>query len=103
MDLPVSEQYRLVAKRWVEKDGAARLMEETKTSVLAKLISELEDMPYNRAEASVKASPEWREFLEQMVQMRTDALLLKCQMEYLRMRFSEQQSSEASRRAEMKL
>jgi hypothetical protein len=78
-------------------------MEETKTSVLAKLISELEDMPYNRAEASVKASPEWREFLEQMVQMRTDALLLKCQMEYLRMRFSEQQSSEASRRAEMKL
>ena len=103
MDLPISEQYRLVAKRWVEKDGAARLMEETKTSVLAKLISELEDMPYNRAEASVKASPEWREFLEQMVQMRTDALLLKCQMEYLRMRFSEQQSSEASRRAEMKL
>lgn len=103
MDNPLSEQYRLVAKKWVEKDGAARLLEETKTSVLAKMVSELGDMPYNRAEATVKASSEWREFLEQMVQTRTDALLLKCQLEYLRMRFNEWQSEEATRRAEMKL
>jgi hypothetical protein len=38
-----------------------------------------------------------------MVEARKQAALLKVQLEYIRMQFSEWKSSEATRRAEMKL
>jgi len=51
----------------------------------------------------VKASPEWHEYLTQMVYAREKTNMLKVQLEYIQMQFSEWQSSEATRRAEMKL
>lgn len=102
-NLPVSEQYRIIAKRWVDADAAASLLEESKSSFLAKMMSELGDMPVSRAEMQVKASVEWQEYVKSMVDARQKASLLKVQLEYIRMRFSEEQSHEATRRAEMKL
>lgn len=102
-NLPVSEQYRIVAKKWVDADAAASLLEESKSSFLAKMMSELGDMPVSRAEMQVKASVEWQEYIRSMVDARQKASLLKVQLEYIRMRFSEEQSHEATRRAEMKL
>lgn len=102
-DKPLSEQFRLCAKEWVEQDGAARLLDELKSATLAQRIGALGDMPYNQAERLVKSSPEWADYINQMVGARTKANLLKAKMEWIRMKHAEQQSSEASRRAEMRL
>ena len=102
-NLPISEQFRLVAKEWVEADSAARLLEETKTAVLAQYMKALGDKPAAHAERDVKASPPWADFLDKMVRARTAANLKKVQIEYIRMQFSEAQSYEATKRAEMKL
>jgi len=100
---PLSEQFRLAAKAWVEADAAASLLEETKSAVLSERMTALGDMPVSRAEMTVKASPEWREFIESMVKTRQAANLAKVKVEWLRMRFSEQQSFEATARAERRM
>ena len=105
MDLekPLSEQFRLVAKKWVDADAAASLLEETKSAVLSRMMVSLGDMAVNRAELTVKSSEDWMEFITKMVKAREQAALLKIQLEYIRMRFNEWQSHAANRRAEMKL
>jgi hypothetical protein len=100
---PLSEQFRIVAKKWVDADSAASLLEETKSAVLARMMSAQGDMPVNRAELNVKSSEEWLEFVTKMVKARERAALLKVQLEYLRMRFNEWQSHNATKRAEMRL
>jgi hypothetical protein len=102
-NLPLSEQFRVVAKKWVDADAAASMLEETKSAVLAKMMADLGEMPVSRAEMMVKSGSEWRDFVHKMVEQRKSAALLKVQLEYIRMRHSEVQSSEATRRAEMKL
>ncbi len=102
-DKPISEVYRLAAKSWVEKEAAASLLEETKSSVLSERMAALGDVPVSRAEMTVKASPEWREFVTKMVEARQEANLAKVRLEWVRMLFQEQQSAEASKRAEMRL
>ena len=52
-DQPLSEQFRVVAKRWVDLDAAANLLEETKSAVLAQKMAELGDMPVSKAEMKV--------------------------------------------------
>lgn len=102
-NLPWSEQFRIVAKDWVDLDKAATMLEETKTLVLSQRIKALGDMPHNRAEAGVKASPEWLDYVTRLVEARSAANRKKMHMEYLRMKFSEWQSENANRRAEMRL
>ena len=102
-DKPLSEQYRIVAKKWVDADGAANMLEETKSAILSKMMVDLGDMPVSKAEMQVKASDAWREHITQMVEARSQASLLEVQMEYIRMKFHEWQSHAANRRAEMKL
>ena len=100
---PISEQFRLVAKQWVDADNAARMLEESKTAVLSQRMALLGDVPVSHAEREVKASQEWQDWIKGMVEARTRANLLKVQLEYVRMQFSEAQSFEATKRAEMKL
>lgn len=102
-DRPLSEEYRLAAKQWVEKEAAASLLEETKSSVLSERMVALGDLPVSRAEMQVKASDEWRDFVEAMVDARREANLAKVRLEWVRMRHAEQQSADASKRAEMRL
>lgn len=102
-NLPWSEQFRVVAKQWVDADAAADLLEQTKTAVLSERMASLGDMPVSKAEAMVKASPEWREFIATMVNARKTANRLKVQMEYLRLKFQEWSSENANKRAEMRL
>lgn len=99
----LSEQFRLVAKDWVEADAAANLLEETKSAVLSQKMNALGDMAVSKAEMQVKASPDWTDHVTKMVKAREVANLLKVKMEWMRMRFSEWQSAEANKRAEMKL
>ena len=105
---PISEQYRLIAKKWCDADAAANLLEETKSAVLAKMMmarfkARGNDMPVSKAEMEVKASDEWSVYIGKMVRAREQAALLKAQLEFIRMRFAEWQSAEASKRAEMRL
>lgn len=102
-NLPWSEQFRVVAKQWVDADSAYSLLDDTKSAVLAERMQAHADLPVNRAEQLVKSSPEWRDHVEKIGKARKAANLLKVQMEYLRMKFSEWQSQEASKRAEMRL
>lgn len=82
-------------------------MEETKSAVfsemMGKLISNDLKLPVNRAEILAKSSDEYKEFVTQMVKLRSRANLLKVQLEFIRMKFSEQQSVEATARAERRL
>jgi hypothetical protein len=102
-NLPFSEQYRLVAKQWVDADAAANLLEECKTPTLSQKMVALGDMPVSRAEMLVKASDEWHEYIKIMVEARKRANLLRAQKDYIEMRAKEYQSAEASKRAEMRL
>jgi hypothetical protein len=102
-DRPLSEEYRLAAKAWVEKEAAASLLEECKSSVLSERMAALGDIPVSRAEMQVKASDEWRDFVEAMVEARRQANLAKVRLEWVRMKHAEAQSAEASKRAEMRL
>jgi len=106
-NLPISEQFRIVSKQWVDAEAAASLLEDTKSSMLSQRIQALiraePGLAINRAEATVKASDEWGDWITGMIEARKKANLLKVQLEYLRMRAGEQASYEATKRAEMKL
>ena len=102
-DIPLSEQYRIVAKAWVDADAAANILEETKSAVLARMMLGCGDMPVSRAEMQIKGSTDWLEFITAMVDARKKAALLKVKLEYIKMKFHEWQSITASRRAEMRL
>jgi hypothetical protein len=99
----LSEQFRLAAKDYVDADNAASLMEEMKSATLSQLMLENSDLPVSRAEMMVKGSDGWKDYIRSMVGARTKANELKFKLEWLRMRFSEQQSAQATARAEMKL
>lgn len=97
---PISEQFRVVARLWVEADKAANILEECKSSVLSQLMIAQGDMAVSKAEMYSKASKDWTDYLDKMVQARADANLRKVQMEFIRMQFSEWQSNDANARRE---
>ncbi len=102
-NLPISEQYRIIARKWVDADSAANLLEEVKSAFLSKKMTALGDIPVSRAEMTVKASEEWGDYITKTVTARREATLLKVQLEYIRMKFMEWNSQTATQRAEMKL
>ncbi len=102
-NLPWSEQYRIVAKQWVDAEAAASLLEDTKSAVLAERMIGLGNMPVSKAEMMVKGSEEWRGELLSISMARQAANRLKVQLEYIRMKFMEWQSQNATKRAEMRL
>lgn len=102
-DMPLSELYRIAAEEWVDLDGAARLLEDTKSAILAQWMSDYSDIPVSRAEAKVKSSDDWLRLVEDTVTARTKANKKKVELEYLRMKFSEEVSREATARVERKV
>lgn len=106
-DKPLSEQFRIIAKRWVEQDGAARLMEEMKTTVLEQrktnYVEKHGDMSDAKVERIIKADKDWSEYIVKMVSARTKANMLRQHLEYIRMQHSEWVSANANARKEMGL
>jgi len=102
-EFPFSERFRIAAEDWVDKENAAQLLEDTKSIVMAQRQAQLGDIPVNRAEQMIKASPDWKRYVETIIDARKEANLAKVKMEFERLRFMENQSREASTRAEMKL
>lgn len=102
-DLPLVEQYRVAAEEWVDLDAAARMLEETKTAVMAQKQSALGDIPVNRAEQMVKSSRDWLDHLAKMVDARTKANEARVKLKYLEMKYYERQGMDANRRAEVRM
>lgn len=102
---PISEQYRITAKLWVDLDGAARMREATKDVVLSQMVMKYAEAASSMAAAErlAKSSKEWEDFVRDMVKDRTAANLKKVQLEYLKMRHMEETSNNANARAERKL
>lgn len=104
---PISERYHEAAVQWCDEEAAATILSETKSAIFSEMISNLIssnlNIALNRAEVIVKSSPDWRSYVTRMVDQRKKANLAKVEMEFLRMRFSEQQSAEATHRAEMRI
>lgn len=100
---PLSEQFRLVAKEFVDADAAANLLEEMKSATLSQKMQAMGDLPVSKAEMLVKASQDWADYIESMTAARKRANLLKVKLEWIRMRFTEWNSEAATKRAEMKL
>lgn len=94
---------REIGDRWVDADAAARMYEETKSAILAQKKIELGDIPDNKAERLVKASPFWMDFITEGVKLRTEANKLKIQLEEIKMRHMIIQSREATERSERKM
>jgi hypothetical protein len=99
----LSEQFRLAAKEWVELDAAASMLEECKSAILSQMMADEGDIPVSRAEMNVRATREWREYIGKMVKAREKANLAKVKLKWIDMRFTEQNSREATARAEMRL
>lgn len=97
---PYSEVWREAADRWSDMDNAARLLEETKSAVLSKWMTEEGDIPVSKAELRVKASDRWKRFVESVVNARTAADKAKIEMKYLDMKYWEAQSKAATERTE---
>ena len=102
-DRPISEMYRVVAKQWVDADAAASLLEDTKQPIFSQLVLASTDTSIARAEHTARASLAYREHVEKINEARKRANLLKVQMRYLEMRFSEWQAGDANQRAERKM
>jgi hypothetical protein len=104
---PLSEQFRIVARAYVDADGAARMLAEMKTTTLEQkknaLIAADPKLADNAAERQVKASPEWAEYIKAMVDAKTKANLLEYKLEYIRMRSIERNSINATAREEMRM
>lgn len=86
----ITEEFRLVALEYVDADASANLLEELKTATLAQMKSSLivdrGEMPDSRADRLVRSGPDWKEYIEKMVEARAKANKLKLQMEWIRMR-----------------
>jgi hypothetical protein len=102
----LADKYSLIGARWIDADNAARLLEETKSTVLeqrkADLIKANPKLADNAAERQAKSDPEWGEWIGKMVAARTVANKLKLALKVYDMRHSEQQSFEATKRAEIR-
>lgn len=101
--MPISEQYRISALEWVDLDAAARILESSKSAIVAQWMTDHGDIPVSRAEQKVKSSDDYLRLIEDIENARTRANKAKVQVEYLRMRFSEQVSIEANSRSERRM
>ena len=100
---PYSEIYREAALDWVDKDAAARMLEECKSAFLAKMKTETGAKTDAEAERQVKVTDEWKDYVRRMVNAKTAANRAKVHLNYVEMRGWENRSMEATKRAEMRL
>ena len=102
-NIPPSEQWYIAAQKWADLNAAADMLEEGKSAFLSQKMARLGDMPVSKAELTVKASPEWADYIKKMVRAREQANLAKIEAEFLKMRFSEEMSRDANERQEMRM
>jgi len=101
----LSQKLYECGQKWVAARKRSYMLKEAKSARFAQMVNQslVEDMPVNRAEHQVRASPEWFSYLENMVEADAEENLAWLQVETIKMRNGEKQSEEATARAEMRL
>ncbi len=100
---PLSEIYYEAALDWADKEAAASLKEDLKSSVLSQMMTKLGDIAVNKAEKEVKASDEWVQHVTSIIDARHEANKAKAYLEYTRMKFQQWQNEQANARTEARL
>ena len=98
---PLSEQFRLAAEDWRDKEAAAALLEQTKSAWVARKERELGDIPVARAEQIVRASEWYMDYIRHASRARAEANAAWVEVETIKMQFQEWQSAAADRRKEL--
>lgn len=88
---------------WADADAAASALEETKGTLLAKLLKEHFDQPAWKADALAKGDARYEEHIKAMVDARRLATLAKVRYDGAKAMGEFARSAESSRRAEMQL
>jgi hypothetical protein len=104
---PLSEKLRLVGLEWSKADATAKLMEQLKSSTLAKMQNRIEAQHGKMSEAKlnriVLASDEWVAYITDMVNLRKVANDLKAEMAFIEEVKWERNDANATARAEMRM
>jgi hypothetical protein len=88
---------------WADCQAAADLLEETKGTLLSKLLKEHFDQPAWKAEALAKGDPRYEEHIKAMVDARRLATLARVKYDGAKSMGEFARSAEATRRAEANL
>lgn len=99
----IYDQLVKAGEDWADLDAAATLLEETKKSVLAKLMNEAAASSIAGKEMYALADPEYRKHVEGMVTARKQAVRAKVRYDSARVLAELRRSEESTRRAEMTL
>lgn len=103
----IAERFRIVAHQFCDADAAASLMEELKTTTLAKMKADIIEqrgaMADNTAERLAKCSPAWTEYVTEMCGHKAKATKLKLQLEHLRMLDRKEDREAWAARTEMRM
>lgn len=90
-------------EKWADAEAAASLLEETRKSVLAKLMNESAVASIAGKEMMALADPEYRKFVEGMVSARKTANKARVRYDSAKVLAELRRSEESTRRAEMTL
>ena len=99
----LSEQLHKAYTEWADKKAAADFRDNMKTAFLAQRIKERGDIPYSHAERDVKASPEWKQYITDMVEATRQANIARRDIEVIKAKMTEWQNDEANHRAQTRL
>ena len=100
---PLSEQIYKIGLEFADAQAGAQLLEEGKAAWISQHMLALGDMPVTSAERMVRGSPEYQEYLTNMVEARRKANRLYAHKEYLRARLMEWSSEQANERLVAKI
>lgn len=88
---------------WAQAQHAADLLEETRATLLGKLLKESFNEPAWKAEAIAKADPRYEQHIQAMVDARRVATLAKVRYDGAKAMGEFIRSAESTRRAEMQI
>ena len=88
---------------WADAEAAAAMLEETRKSVLAKLMNEADASSIAAKEMYALADTTYREFVEGMVQARKAANKARVRYDSAKVLAELRRSQESTRRAEMQI
>lgn len=100
---PLTDRLIEAGEAWADLNAAAEMLEETKGTLLAKLLAERFDMPAWKAEAMAKSHPSYHAHLAAMVKARQDANRARVRYDSGKAYVELARSAESTRRAEMQM
>lgn len=102
MDDNPTEKYRLKAVAWAEKDGEARLAERRRKRVFSEIVNQ-SDGSIAQREHAARCHTHYRDIDMAAERLRTEANVLKAELDAMQLAFEYWRTRESTKRAEMTL